>query len=158
SHAAPEMRCWRSGERLDSTRNSRSLSTCAHSLINGCVYCIDLHRRQGLRAGEEPVRLFALAARRGWSPFSAREPAALAVTDAATRVSRDHVPDEVWKEAARHFAPPELAQLIWTIGAINMWNRIAICTPWGALTWSHAAAASYSWMSPPRRSRRRMAV
>jgi hypothetical protein len=49
-------------------------------------------------------------------------------TDAITMVAQGHVPDEVWAEACRHFGPSELARLVWTVVAINSWNRIAIAT------------------------------
>lgn len=96
------------------------------SMLNGCTYCVDLHSREAQADGEDPRRLFAVAA---WpeSPFfDERERAALALTDAVTRLDRYGVPDEVWDTAARHWSEPELANLVLLIGTINLWNRIAI--------------------------------
>jgi AhpD family alkylhydroperoxidase len=96
------------------------------SFVNGCVYCIDLHSREGLAAHESEQRLFGIAARRDAPYFNPRERAALALTDAVTLIADDHVPDDVWQEAGRHFNPRELARLVWTITVVNGWNRIAI--------------------------------
>ncbi len=98
------------------------------SLVNGCVYCIDLHSREGLEAGESEQRLFGLAAWHESPYFTARERTALALTDAVTLVADGHVPDQVWEEASRQFDSGELARLVWTITVINGWNRIAIST------------------------------
>jgi AhpD family alkylhydroperoxidase len=96
------------------------------SLINGCVYCIDLHSGEGRAAGESEQRLFGLAAWRESPYFSERERAALALTDAITLIADGHLPDDVWEEAARRFDPGQLARLVWTITVVNGWNRIAI--------------------------------
>jgi AhpD family alkylhydroperoxidase len=98
------------------------------SLVNGCAYCIDLHSKEGLEAGESQERLFGLAAWAEAPYYSARERAALALTDAITLIAEGRVPDDVWEEAERRFEPAELAQLVWAITAINAWNRIGIST------------------------------
>jgi AhpD family alkylhydroperoxidase len=98
------------------------------SLINGCVYCIDLHSKEGLAAHESEERLFGLAAWEESPYFSDRERAALALTDAITLIADGHVPDAVWQLARRHFDSSELARLVWTITVVNGWNRIAIST------------------------------
>ena len=98
------------------------------SMLNGCVYCIDMHGKEGLDAGESERRLFGLAAWQESPFFTDRERAALALTDAITLVADGHVPDDVWEEARRDFDPEELAQLTWAIVVINAWNRIAIGT------------------------------
>lgn len=96
------------------------------SQINGCAYCLDLHGRAAIRAGEEPRRLFQLA---GWaeSPaFTPRERAALAWTEAVTRLSEPHVPAELYRATREQFNDRELVELTWLVVAINGWNRIAI--------------------------------
>src|SRR5438132_2166008 len=106
----------------------RELVRTRASLVNGCAYCIQLHTQDALAAGEEPHRLFALAA---WdeSPFfTPRERAALRFTDAVTNLHEGHVPDEVYEEASEHFDDAELAQLLFAVVAINAWNRLAIAT------------------------------
>jgi AhpD family alkylhydroperoxidase len=96
------------------------------SQINGCAYCIDLHTTDAREAGETDQRMHLLAAWRETPLFDERERAALALTEAVTLISVDHVPDEVWAEAAEAFGEDELAALLMGIVAINGWNRIAI--------------------------------
>ena len=96
------------------------------SQLNGCAYCLDMHTKDARAAGESEQRLYALAAWRETPFFSDRERAALAFTEAVTRVAESGVPDEVYEEARRHFAEKELVDLALAIVAINGWNRLAI--------------------------------
>ncbi|MGH3766319.1 MAG: carboxymuconolactone decarboxylase family protein [Pseudonocardiaceae bacterium] len=98
------------------------------SQLNGCPFCLDLHTREARAAGEGEERLFALAAWRQALVFTDRERAALALTEVVTFLTNGHVPDEVYQRAARHFDETELAHLLWTIAAINVWNRMAVAT------------------------------
>src|SRR5438132_8640506 len=100
------------------------------SQINGCSLCVDMHPRMLKKAGETDDRLFALAAWRDAPYFSDAERAALALTEAATRLNdrEDPVPDEIWDEAARHYDEPALAALIIQIVLINAWNRLNVTT------------------------------
>ncbi len=100
------------------------------SQINGCGLCVDMHAR-GLKKGSETDgRLFAVAAWREAPYFTDAERAALALTEAATRLSdrSDPVPDAIWDEAAKHYDTPALAALVIAIAAINAWNRINVTT------------------------------
>jgi AhpD family alkylhydroperoxidase len=106
----------------------RELVNLRASILNGCAYCIDMHTKAARRIGESERRLHAIAAWHEAPFFNSKERAALALTDAVTRVADDHVPREVWEEARAQFAPEELAQLVWAIAVINAWNRIAITT------------------------------
>lgn len=100
------------------------------SQINGCCVCVDMHPRYMKAAGESDERLFAVAAWREAPYFTAAERAALALTEAATRLSdrADPVSGEVWAEAARHYDQTALAALVIAIAAINAWNRINVAT------------------------------
>ena len=100
------------------------------SQINGCSVCVDMHARDLKKAGETDERLFGVAAWRESSYFTGAERAALALAEAATRLSdrADPVPDEVWDEAARHYDEPALAVLVVNIALINFWNRINATT------------------------------
>jgi AhpD family alkylhydroperoxidase len=100
------------------------------SQINGCSLCLDLHSHELKLAGETDERIFAVGA---WSDapyFTEAERAALALTEAATRLSdrSDPVPDAVWEEAKRHYDERALAGLITAIAVINSWNRINVTT------------------------------
>ena len=98
------------------------------SQINGCGVCVDMHPRIAKKAGETDERLFAVAAWREAPYFTDAERAALALTEAVTRLSdrADPVPDEIWDEAARHYDEPALAALIIAIASINVWNRLNV--------------------------------
>ncbi|GLX00051.1 alkyl hydroperoxide reductase AhpD [Microtetraspora sp. NBRC 16547] len=98
------------------------------SQINGCAFCIDMHTLDARAAGETEQRIYALPAWAETPFFTARERAALALTEAITLISATRVPDDVYAEAAQEFDEQELARLIWAITAINAWNRIAIST------------------------------
>ena len=100
------------------------------SQINGCSVCVDMHPRMLKKGGETDERLFAVAAWRDTPYFTDAERAALALTEAATRLSdrADPVPDEIWDEAARHYDEKALAALVIEIALINVWNRFNVTT------------------------------
>src|SRR6185369_10267399 len=107
------------------------------SQINGCSVCVDMHPKLAKKAGETDERLFAVAAWRDTPYFTEGERAALALTEALTRISdrADPVPDEVWGEADRHFDEAELAALILAIANINVWNRLNVAVRQPAGVW-----------------------
>ncbi|MDH6128977.1 carboxymuconolactone decarboxylase family protein [Kitasatospora sp. GP82] len=98
------------------------------SMINGCAFCLDMHTTDARKIGEQDHRIYSLPAWRETPWFTARERAALALTEAVTKVTEGHVPDEVFDEAAKVFEEKELAQLLAMIITINSWNRIAIAS------------------------------
>ena len=117
------------------------------SQINGCSVCVDLHARQLQHAHETTTRMLAVTAWRDSPEFSEAERAALALTEAVTRLSdrSDPVPDEIWNEAARHYDEPALVALVVTIASINFWNRINVSTRQVAGEWAKSAEAR-AWM------------
>ncbi len=96
------------------------------SQINGCAYCLDLHSKLARAHGESEQRLYTLDAWREAPFYTPRERAALAWTEALTRIFDGHAPDEVYEEARAHFSEKELVDLTLGIVAINGWNRLAI--------------------------------
>lgn len=96
------------------------------SQINGCAYCLDMHSKDARALGETEQRLYALDAWEEAPFFSKRERAALAFTDAVTKISEGHVPDEVWERTRAEFSEQELIALLFTVTTINAWNRLAI--------------------------------
>jgi AhpD family alkylhydroperoxidase len=98
------------------------------SQLNGCAFCLDMHWKDAVTAGEDQARLYLLDAWRENPAYTERERAALALTEAVTVLERGGVPDAVWDEAARQFDQAELAQLLCKIAAINTWNRLQIAT------------------------------
>lgn len=119
------------------------------SQINGCSVCVDMHWRGLKRIGESDERAFAVAAWRDAPYFTDAERAALALTEAETRLSDrpDPVPDEIWNEAARHFDEKKLTALVLSIALINVWNRLNVTTRQVAGEWVKSAQAK-EWMEP----------
>jgi AhpD family alkylhydroperoxidase len=96
------------------------------SQINGCAYCIHMHVTDALKQGESPMRLHLLAAWRESSLYTAREQAALAWTEALTKLPDTAAPDADYEQMAQHFSPEEQVNLTLAITVINSWNRIAV--------------------------------
>jgi AhpD family alkylhydroperoxidase len=106
----------------------RELVRLHASAINGCAYCVDLHSKDARAAGETEQRLYSLGAWREAPWFTPAERAALALTESVTLLHDGHVPRAVFDEAARHFEPEPLAQLISLLVTINAWNRVGVAT------------------------------
>jgi AhpD family alkylhydroperoxidase len=97
------------------------------SQLNGCAYCLDMHTRDALELGESPRRLFVLDGWRETDLFTEQEQAALALTEAMTKLSATQtVPDDVYEQAAKVFTEDQYRAVAWEIIAINSWNRMTI--------------------------------
>lgn len=97
------------------------------SQINGCAQCLDMHSKDARAAGETEQRLYLLGAwREAAHLYSDRERAALALTEAATKLGEHHVPDDVYEAARAVFSEAELVKLSLAISLINAWNRMNI--------------------------------
>ncbi|MEU3187052.1 carboxymuconolactone decarboxylase family protein [Streptomyces sp. NPDC006923] len=99
------------------------------SQINHCAFCLDMHTKDALAAGESVERIIQLGA---WEEsrrfYTAKEIAAIELTEAITVLTDGFVPDEVYAKAAKQFDETELAHLIGAITAINAWNRFGVST------------------------------
>jgi AhpD family alkylhydroperoxidase len=98
------------------------------SQINGCAYCLDMHTKDAIVMGETEQRLFLLNAWREAPFYSDAERAALALTEAVTKISEAGVPQELYEEVRKHYDEGQFVNLIMAINAINCWNRMAIST------------------------------
>ncbi|REK85576.1 carboxymuconolactone decarboxylase family protein [Streptomyces inhibens] len=100
------------------------------SQINGCSFCVDGGVKSARKNGVSDEQLFAVAAWREAPYFSDAERAALALTEAVTRLAdrSDPVPDDIWDEAADHFDEKQLSAIILTIGLTNLFNRLNVTT------------------------------
>ena len=96
------------------------------SQINGCAYCLHMHTSDALRDGERPERLFLLDAWRESRMYTPKERAALAWTEAVTRIAETGAPDADYDGLKDHFSPEEIVELTLLIATINAWNRLAI--------------------------------
>ncbi|MFJ4472188.1 carboxymuconolactone decarboxylase family protein [Streptomyces sp. NPDC089424] len=109
----------------------RELVRIRASQLNHCAFCLDMHSKDALAAGESVERIVQLDA---WEEsahfYTEKELAALELTEAVTVLTDGFVPDEVYERAAKHFEEAELARLIAVITVINAWNRFGVtCRP-----------------------------
>jgi AhpD family alkylhydroperoxidase len=132
--AAPDI--YKAMIRLDGAVTKSGLDSGLQDLLklrvaqmNGCAYCMDMHSRDALAAGERAERLHVLA---GWREaptwFDERERAALALAEAMTDLGPHGVPDDVYDEAAAQFSEAELGALIFLGMTINAWTRLGVTT------------------------------
>ncbi|MGC5702128.1 carboxymuconolactone decarboxylase family protein [Pseudomonas sp. NFXW11] len=96
------------------------------SQVNGCAFCVDMHSRDALKHGESERRLFAVSVWRESPFFTPRERAALAWTEALTRLSETQAPDADYELLTSQFSPSECVDLSVAISTINSWNRLAV--------------------------------
>ncbi|MCF2126112.1 carboxymuconolactone decarboxylase family protein [Strepomyces sp. STD 3.1] len=128
---APEV--WKAMLRLDKAATQGldpklgELVKIRASQLNHCAFCLDMHTKDALAAGESVERIVQLAA---WDEsrhfYTEKELAAIELTEAVTVLTEGFVPDAVYEKAAAHFDEPELAQLIAAITVINAWNRFGV--------------------------------
>lgn len=95
------------------------------SQINGCAYCVDMHSKDARARGETEQRLYSLLVWREGPFFTARERAALAWTEALTRLGGEGIADELYRATLAEFGEVELVQLTFVVMEINGWNRLA---------------------------------
>ena len=99
------------------------------SHLNGCAFCLDMHQRDARKLGEDQRRLDVLPAwREAPELYSEAERAALALTEAVTRIGDAGVPEATWCEVAAHFDAAGIVNLLMAIATINVWNRLAVAT------------------------------
>ncbi|HEX6956466.1 MAG TPA: carboxymuconolactone decarboxylase family protein [Ferrovibrio sp.] len=104
----------------------RDLVKLRASQINGCAFCIHMHTSDARKQGESEMRLYMLNAWRESPLYSKRERAALAWTEALTRLAETGAPDADYDLVKAEFSEAEQVQLTMLIGAINVWNRLQV--------------------------------
>jgi AhpD family alkylhydroperoxidase len=104
----------------------RDLVKVRASQINGCAFCLDMHWQEARAAGETEERLYSLDVWRESPLFADHERAALELCEAITLIREGHVPDVTWERATEFFDEEKLAHLVFTITAINAWNRLML--------------------------------
>jgi len=98
------------------------------SQINQCAFCLNMHTRDALKAGETQQRIFLLNAWRETDLFTDEEKAMLALTEEVTLISKHGVSNEIYNEVKKFFSGEVIAQIIMSTVLINSWNRIAVST------------------------------
>ena len=96
------------------------------SILNGCANCINMHSVDARAHGETEQRIYLLGAWHEAPVYTDRERAALAWTDALTRISAGHTQRAAKEALEAHFTPEEQVNLTLLINIINGWNRIAV--------------------------------
>lgn len=96
------------------------------SQLNGCGFCIDMHMKEALHAGEPLERLYLLSAWREAPHYSETERAVLKWTEAVTFPSQGNIPDASYEKLARHFDKSDIGKITLAIIAINSWNRMVL--------------------------------
>lgn len=134
------------GQLQGGSARALSLAMLRASQLNGCALCIDGGCTMLRGFGEAEERIFAVSAWRESTRFTAPERAALALSEAMTRLSdrSDPVPDAIWDEAVRHFPERDLAYLVLGIATQNLYNRINVTTRQVAAEWDPEAAKAWA--------------
>jgi AhpD family alkylhydroperoxidase len=96
------------------------------SQINACAYCLNLHTRAALRAGETSQRLGVLPAWRDTQLFTPQERAALALAEATTRPADIAAQESAWAQARAVLSDDEISAVIWVAITINAFNRVSV--------------------------------
>ena len=109
-------------------KNYKELIKIRASQINGCAYCIDMHTKDALKAGETPQRIFLLNAWRETELFTEEERIILAMTEEVTLISHKGLSSATYQAAINLFGETYVAQLLMMIVTINAWNRIGVST------------------------------
>jgi AhpD family alkylhydroperoxidase len=125
-----QMALSKSAENSTVPKATLCMVTLRASQINGCSVCVVMHAAELKELGESEERIHSVADWREAPWFTDAERAALDLTEALTRLSDrpNAVSDEIWEEAVRHYGERELAALVVTIAAINVWNRVNAAT------------------------------
>ena len=96
------------------------------SIINGCAYCVDMHSKEALHAGLSQQWINLISVWKESPVYDARERALLGWVDAVTRLADTGAPDADYEALKAHFSEEEMTKITVTIGAINIWNRLAV--------------------------------
>ncbi|MGK5636985.1 carboxymuconolactone decarboxylase family protein [Streptomyces sp. URMC 126] len=108
--------------------STQELVSLRASQINGCGWCVDMHTKEAVAAGESHARLHLVATWREATVFTEAERAALAFAEEGTRMADAHqgVSDETWDRVREHYDDDQIAALVCLVGLINAANRFAV--------------------------------
>ena len=118
------VRATAAGAGLD--RTTVELVNLRVSQLNGCAYCLDVHTKAALRAGESPRRLGVLAAWRDTEMFTGTERAALALAEATTNPTYADAQESAYEAARQVLTEDQISAVIWVAVTINAFNRVSI--------------------------------
>lgn len=104
----------------------RHLVVLRASQLNGCAFCVDMHVKEALIAGESELRLHHVVIWRESPLFNEQERAALELTEILTRHLHEGLDDETYARLSKPFTEQEFVELVYTISVINVWNRLGV--------------------------------
>jgi AhpD family alkylhydroperoxidase len=96
------------------------------SIINGCAYCVDMHSKEARHTGLSEQWIILMSAWKESPIYDAKERALLGWVDAVTNLAQTGAPDDAYEALKAHFGEEEMTKLTVAIGAINIWNRLAV--------------------------------
>jgi AhpD family alkylhydroperoxidase len=102
------------------------LAAIRASQMNGCAFCVDMHVKQAKIHGERELRIHHLVAWRESTLFNPRERAALAWTEALTKLAHQGVPDETYERVRAQLSEKEISDLSFAVATTNAWNRLNV--------------------------------
>lgn len=105
---------------------TRDLVNIRASQLNGCAFCLDMHVKEAKIHGESELRLHHVAIWHESNLFEPRERAALAWTEAVTKLPEGGIPDALFERVRGVLSDKEISDLTFSIMAINAWNRASI--------------------------------
>ena len=94
------------------------------SQINSCAYCLDMHYKEAMHAGIDPVKLVSVSAWREAPYYSPKEQAVLAFAEALTHMAPEQHSHSIHDELSKHFGKEEIANITMAVIQINSWNRL----------------------------------
>ncbi|MEP2023706.1 MAG: carboxymuconolactone decarboxylase family protein [Reichenbachiella sp.] len=94
------------------------------SQINECAFCLDMHFKEAIAAGESTVRLSMLSAWRDSDRFSEKEAVILRYAEALTSLPNNNIDEDIYGPMKKHFDDNEIAAWTLAIVRINCWNRL----------------------------------
>jgi AhpD family alkylhydroperoxidase len=109
-------------------KTTAELVSLRASQLNGCGFCLDMHVKEALAAGEDALRLHLVAGWRETTVFTEAEQAALAFAEEGTLLTREGVSDDTWAAVRKHYDDEQTAALVCLLGLINAANRMAVIT------------------------------
>lgn len=96
------------------------------SIINGCAYCVDMHVKESRHDGLSEQWINLMSVWKESTVYTPKERALLGWVDAVTLIAQTQAPDAAYDELRKHFSEDESVKITTAIGAINIWNRLAV--------------------------------
>ena len=94
------------------------------SQINSCAYCLDMHYKEAMHAGIDPIKLISVSAWREAPYYSPKEQAVLAFAEELTHLAPEQHSHSIHEELSKHFSKEEIANITMAVIQINSWNRL----------------------------------